>query len=179
MAHHHHDPHHGEEMSVNALGELHILDGLNKKKHKMTDTRALLGEGLRRKRELLMSGQQALESGMTLYATSNAWLDDSWTRRGAHGDPNAPKFVGSNANELSKWMNADSIARHKEELNSEHPTLRQVMKIDDRVDMKQMTKSQMATLPLDPTSGAMNLRLDPTAKLRHMQSYRAAQMLRD
>lgn len=168
----------GEE-SVSALGELHIRDGLNKKKHKMTDNRALLGDSLRRKRELLMSGQQALESGMTMYATSTHWLDDSWTKRGAHGDPNAPKFVGSSANELSKWINAENISRFKEELNQEHPTLRQVMKIDDGVDMKQMTKSQMAAMPGDPTNGTMNLRLDPTAKLRHMQSYRAAQMLRD
>lgn len=168
-----------EEQSVSALGELHILNNLNQKKHKMTDNRALLGERLRLKRELLMSGEQAISKGMTSYAYSTNWLDDSWTRRGHHGDPNAPKFVGAGANELSKWMNAESISRHKEELNREHPTLRQVMKIDDGVDMKQMTKSQIAALPGDPTNGMMNLRLDPTAKLRHMQSYRAAQMLRD
>merc|ERR1719352_550311 len=140
----------------------------------MTDNRALVGDCLRRKRELLMTGNLALDTGMTMYATSTSWLDDSWTRRGAHGDPNAPKFVGSGANELSKWLNAESISRHQEELGFEHPTLRQVMKVDDNIPMKQMTsKSQMPAG--DPTTGEKGARLDPTAKLRHMQSYRAAQ----
>jgi len=163
--------------AISALGELHILNNLNQRKHKMTDNRSLLGDRLKHKRELMMTGQQAIDSGMTMYATSTSWLDDSWTRRGAHGDPNAPKFVGSGANELSKWMNAESITRHQEEMNREHPTLRQVMKVDDSIDMKQMTKSS-SSVQVDPTD-ARALRLDPTAKLRHMQSYRAAQMLKD
>jgi len=167
-----------EDLAISALGELHILNNLNQRKHKMTDNRSLLGDSLRRKRELLMTGEQALTSGMTMYATSTSWLDDSWTRRGFHGDPNAPKFVGSGANELSKWLNAESINRHKEEMNREHPTLRMVMKVDDQIDMKQMTKSQMANVG-DPTAGDKYARIDPTAKLRHMQSYRAAQMLKD
>lgn len=161
-----------DEHATSALGELHIMNGLNKGKHRMTDERAFLGQSLRRKRELMMMGQTAIDSGMTMYATSTSWLDDSWTRRGAHGDPNAPKFVGSGANELSKWMNAENISRHQEELGFEHPTLRQVMKVDDRIDMKQMTKSQGNCIPEE---GKERRLLDPTAKLRHMQSYRAAQ----
>merc|ERR1719197_224883 len=163
--------------NISALGELHIMNNLNQRKHRMTDNRSDLGNSLRRKRELMMMGETAITSGMTMYATSTSWLDDNWTRKGHHGDPNAPKFVGSGANELSKWMNAENITRHQEELGFEHPTLRQVMKVDDSIDMKQMTKSS-SSVQVDPTD-ARALRLDPTAKLRHMQSYRAAQMLKD
>merc|ERR1719199_416736 len=144
----------------------------------MTNGRAILGNGLRAKRELLMTGQQAVDSGMTMYATSTCWLDDSWTKRGAHGDPDAPKFVGTSANELSKWMNAESITRHREESNREHPTLRQVMKVDDSINMRQMTKSQMSSIDVE-SAGKNFGQLDRTAKLRHMQSYRAAQSPKD
>lgn len=159
-----------------ALGELHILNGLNQRKHQMTNQRACLGAGMGRKREVLMTGGIAETSGMTMYATSRHWLDDNWSRRGAHGDPNAPKFVGASANELSKWMNAESITRHREEMNRERPTLRQVMKVDDTINMHQMTKSQMSSLE---DKGKNLGHIDRSAKLRHMQSYRAAQCLKD
>merc|ERR1719482_1918920 len=108
----------------------------------MTDTRAQLGDTLRRKRTFLMNGEHALTAGMTMYATSTSWLDDSWTRRGAHGDPNAPKFVGSSANELSKWMNAESITRHQEEMNREHPTLGHLLHVNAVIYLHNLTESR-------------------------------------
>jgi len=167
------DGHEGDapqgESAASALGELHILNGLNQRKYQMTNNRQMLGGGLRRKRERLMTGEIALQQGMTNYAVTTPWLDDTWTRRG--GDAaGMPKFVGASANELSKWMNAESITRHREELNRECPTLRQVMKVDDGINMKQLTKSQGST---QGDGSKHHGHLDRTAKLRHMQSYRA------
>merc|ERR1740138_269471 len=83
-----------------------------------------------------------------------------------------PKYVGQQANELSKWMNAESITRHTEETNLSVPTLRQVMKVDDEIGMKQMTKSQLCAMPSDPTQGHHGPKWDPKANHRHMSSYR-------
>ncbi|CAK0885903.1 unnamed protein product, partial [Prorocentrum cordatum] len=48
-----------------------------------------------------------------------AWTDVRGTKkptRNAAFETSQPKYVGQQANELSKWMNADSITRHKEDL---------------------------------------------------------------
>lgn len=83
----------------------------------------------------------------------------------------APRLL-QNIARLSKFMNAESLTRQKEETNYAIPTLRQVIRVDDTIDMKKMVKSQLCALPTDPTLRAKGPRRDPNAKLRHMTSYR-------
>eukprot|EP00437_Effrenium_voratum_P032935 CAMPEP_0181468142 /NCGR_PEP_ID=MMETSP1110-20121109/37341_1 /TAXON_ID=174948 /ORGANISM="Symbiodinium sp., Strain CCMP421" /LENGTH=101 /DNA_ID=CAMNT_0023592989 /DNA_START=126 /DNA_END=431 /DNA_ORIENTATION=+ len=90
-------------------------------------------------------------------------------KKKAHSDGS---FVGQHANELSKFMNAETLTRQKEETNYAIPTLRQVIRVDDTIEMKQMVKSQLCALPSDPTLREKGPRRDPNAKLRHMTSYR-------
>eukprot|EP00913_Durusdinium_trenchii_P016602 g15606.t1 len=62
--------------------------------------------------------------------------------------------------------------RDGQETNYAIPTLRQVIRVDDTIEMKQMVKSQLCALPTDPTLREKGPRRDPNAKLRHMTSYR-------
>mmetsp|Transcript_151094 Transcript_151094/g.266714 ORF Transcript_151094/g.266714 Transcript_151094/m.266714 type:complete len:191 (+) Transcript_151094:89-661(+) len=168
---------HEEEDEVGGgLGELHIRQRMNIAKQRMKSGRGKTEQSLKDKRMQLVLSKSTSDLGLLQSAAASNWLDDTSrsTRRMSFQGP--PKYVGSGANELSKWINADNIARYHEELNREHPTLRQVLKVDDKIDMKQMTKSQLAALPGDPTSGEKILRRDPTAVQRHVKTYRAAQL---
>eukprot|EP00415_Alexandrium_ostenfeldii_P002731 UN2731 len=98
----------------------------------------------------------------------NMWLGMNKQVRTVSFDTK-PKFVGAHANELSKWMNAESISRFKEETNVAAPTLRQVLKVDDAIGMRQMTKSQLAALPYDPTDGRRGPRRDPECEMRNLK----------
>merc|ERR1719237_426048 len=133
-------------------------------KDRMRRGRGRLEDELRQSRKLLLAGEST-----AIPTTSGMWLD-TWSQRGKSKgldfvEHMPPQFVGSQANELSKWMNAESITRHQEEMNLEHPTLRRVLKVDDSIDMNQMTKSQLCSIPGDPTSGERALRVEPEAKL--------------
>jgi len=83
-----------------------------------------------------------------------------------------PKFVGQGANELAQWKNADDISRRKEETNLALPTLRQVLKVDDRITLKQITGNQLSSLGEDPTD--YNKLFNPNAKKRYGFSWRSA-----
>merc|ERR1719181_1256098 len=122
----------------------------------------------------MMTGQAATTMGDTTFsmAFNPRWVDGGRRHSKAHIGDHQPKYVGQQANELSKWMNADHITRHQEESNPNVPTLRQVLKLDDEIEMGQMTKSQLCALPGDPTLSDKGPRRDPNAKQRHQCSYR-------
>jgi hypothetical protein len=83
-----------------------------------------------------------------------------------------PKYAGQQANELSKWMNAEGTTRTKEETNAAMPTIRQVLRIDDTVGVDQMTK-RGGGLPGDFNADLdKRPKPDKNAKLRHFKSYR-------
>jgi len=63
-----------------------------------------------------------------------------------------PRYVGAQANELSKWINCERMLRHKEETDTSHPTLRMVLKIDDAIDIQQMMGSQLNAISCDDDS---------------------------
>merc|ERR1719330_1781649 len=98
-------------------------------------------------------------------------------REASKRDPNVlerPKYVGQGATELSKHVNAESVARHQEETNYTIPTLRQILKVDDGIPLGQMTKSQLCALPESSVLGTtrgLRLIVDRNA-IRHKTSYR-------
>mmetsp|Transcript_114923 Transcript_114923/g.245359 ORF Transcript_114923/g.245359 Transcript_114923/m.245359 type:complete len:173 (+) Transcript_114923:154-672(+) len=153
-----------ESTEMGELGELHIRRMMGKAKDKMRGHKNKLEDSMRASRELFLAGESA--------AGTN-WLGaDEGRRKSKAVFDGQPKYVGQQANELSKWMNAESITRHKEEMTLGVPTLRQILKVDDDIGMKQMTKSQLCALPSDPTVGNHGPKWDPKANHRHMSSYR-------
>jgi len=154
------------------LGDFHIRRKIQRSKEKLKAHKSQLDETLRMSQSLSTAG----------FSSTNGWLrrpDQLWNTPGItiDSDPNKPtKFVGQGANELSKWMNAESITRYKEETNLAVPTLRQIMKIDDVIGIQQMTKSQLCALPTDPTLNERGPRWDVNAKHRHLSSYRSGRI---
>merc|ERR550525_1409893 len=102
----------------------------------------------------------------TINRFGNQWLGADRRPTKAVTFDSQPKYVGQQANELSKYMNAESITRFKEEKDLAVPTLRQILKVDDDIAMRQMTKSQLAALPRDPTEARKGPRKDPDATWR-------------
>jgi len=150
------------------LGDLHIRRQIANTKEKLRQQRTRLDDTLR------MSAPLAIAGG----CSTNGWVEaPGWSTLSFDRYNDAKmKFVGQGANELSKWMNAERITRRREETNLAIPTLRQIMKVDDIIDMKQMTKSQLAALPAD---GGLDkgAKKDPLAKQRHVTSYRSGRVL--
>mmetsp|Transcript_26424 Transcript_26424/g.55948 ORF Transcript_26424/g.55948 Transcript_26424/m.55948 type:complete len:233 (-) Transcript_26424:326-1024(-) len=150
------------------LGEFHIRRKIYMSKERMKDSHGRLNNALRMTQPLSSAG----------YSSAHG----TWIRRpvelwNARTD-GSMKFVGQGANELSKWMNAEHITRHKEEQNVHMPTLRQILKVDDDIGLGQMTKSQVCALPADSAAiGEKPAKLDPLAKQRHVTSYRAGRVL--
>ena len=143
------------------LGEHHIRRKMAAVKSRQKEGSHRLDETIRSSRDLFLAGTPA--------ATAMSTTSGGFFKKKAHGEG---AFVGQHANELSKFMNAESLTRQKEETNYAIPTLRQVIRVDDTIEMKQMVKSQLCALPTDPTLREKGPRRDPNAKLRHMTSYR-------
>lgn len=61
------------------------------------------------------------------------------------------KYVGAFANEFSKWLSTDKLTRLKEEASVENQPVRGYLKIDDSIDIKEMTGSHFRYFdnPLD------------------------------
>eukprot|EP00930_Biecheleria_cincta_P078490 TRINITY_DN65984_c0_g1_i1.p1 TRINITY_DN65984_c0_g1~~TRINITY_DN65984_c0_g1_i1.p1 ORF type:complete len:165 (-),score=27.09 TRINITY_DN65984_c0_g1_i1:106-600(-) len=148
------------------LGENHIRRKMAIVKSRQKDGSIRLDETIRTSRELMLAGAGATVSSAGLGTSVGGGF---WQSKRKGGDK---AFVGQQANELSKFMSAESLTRAKEELNAALPTLRQVMRVDDQIDMKQMVKSQLCAFPGDPSSKEKGPKRDPNAKLRHMTSYR-------
>merc|ERR1719356_28958 len=108
---------------------------------------------------------------MSTTGFNRQWLEN--TRKHPILDVGQPKYVGQQANELSKWMNAESMTRTKEELNSAVPTIRQVLRVDDRIELEQMTKRAGALPGVEEGDKDKKLKRDPKATLRHQTSYRS------
>mmetsp|Transcript_68841 Transcript_68841/g.128484 ORF Transcript_68841/g.128484 Transcript_68841/m.128484 type:complete len:192 (-) Transcript_68841:51-626(-) len=170
-----------EIIDASALGELHIQRKVEQARSRMKRQQQKMDEALRKSRTTMgVAGEMATISswtwtqapGATNRGQSPPAIGLGETKRRGRDNWMQPKFVGANANELSKWTNAESITRYKEELNRGQPTLRQVLKVDDEIDMKQITKSQLCALDDDPTRSGKQLRLDPRAKKRFGASYR-------
>mmetsp|Transcript_17494 Transcript_17494/g.40764 ORF Transcript_17494/g.40764 Transcript_17494/m.40764 type:complete len:194 (+) Transcript_17494:145-726(+) len=171
-----------EIIDASALGELHIQRKVEQARSRMKRQQQKMDDALRKSRTTMgIAGEMAAANwtwtqapGATTRGLGTQPPGSGDGRKGRSGkDWMQPKFVGANANELSKWTNAESITRYKEELNRGQPTLRQVLKVDDEIDMKQITKSQLCALDDDPTRSGKQLRLDPRAKKRFGASYRA------
>eukprot|EP00418_Pyrodinium_bahamense_P081748 CAMPEP_0179064604 /NCGR_PEP_ID=MMETSP0796-20121207/28032_1 /TAXON_ID=73915 /ORGANISM="Pyrodinium bahamense, Strain pbaha01" /LENGTH=181 /DNA_ID=CAMNT_0020761553 /DNA_START=95 /DNA_END=640 /DNA_ORIENTATION=+ len=149
---------------VGELGELHI-------RRRMTAAKERQRSGRQRLEDIMRQSREPGEAN-AISRLGNQWLGADRKPGKAVTIDSQPKYVGQQANELSKWMNAESISRYKEEMNLGVPTLRQVLKVDDDIGMRQMTKSQLAALPFDPTDSRRGPKRDPTAKQRGA-SYRA------
>lgn len=167
-----------EHLNMHDMGEMHIRRRMAAAKERMRSGRGRLEETMRSSRSLMFTGLTTASPGrmdQTIGSGFNPqWLDNGRRKSKAmnFGGHDEPKYVGQQANELSKWMNADHITRHKEESNLGVPTLRQVLKLDDEIGLGQMTKSQLCALPGDPTLSDKGPRRDPNAKQRHVYSYR-------
>lgn len=150
------------------VGEMHIQKHIARAKDRMQNSRAMFEETMRSSKPLLFAGNT------TAAASQSSWFDATQRRR-REGLEGRPKFIGHKANELTKYMSSENITRHREEMNLAVPTLRQVLKVDDGIDMKQMTKSQLCAFSFDPTQSAEHRlrRLPEVQKLRHEKSYRA------
>eukprot|EP00416_Gambierdiscus_australes_P009352 CAMPEP_0171133352 /NCGR_PEP_ID=MMETSP0766_2-20121228/126137_1 /TAXON_ID=439317 /ORGANISM="Gambierdiscus australes, Strain CAWD 149" /LENGTH=179 /DNA_ID=CAMNT_0011596727 /DNA_START=51 /DNA_END=590 /DNA_ORIENTATION=+ len=157
-------PSQGHDGSIGELGEMHIRRRMNAAKERQRNGRQRLEDLVRQTREL---GETS-----TISRFGNQWLGaDRKSSKGVSFDTQ-PRYVGQQANELSKWMNAESITRYKEEKDLGVPTLRQVLKVDDDIAMRQMTKSQLAALPWDPLESKKGPREDPDAVKRYTSGYR-------
>merc|ERR1719215_2306483 len=100
----------------------------------------------------------------TMYSTWSAG-PPQWHEPRANGlRLGKQKYVGQQANELSQWMNAEGVTRMKEETNVGVPTVRQVLRVDDRIELEQMTK-RSGGLPGDLEQD-IKLKRDPNAVLR-------------
>jgi hypothetical protein len=157
------------------LGEYNVQRRMQAAKSRMNIGKNKLEESMRQSRALLVAGTLSSQDA-TIRHFDPAWTDVRGKKptRNAAFEASQPKYVGQQANELSKWMNADSITRHKEESNPTIPTLRQVLKLDDQIQLSQMTKSQLSSVPYDPTVTTKPQKLPAHAKRRHMESYRPA-----
>jgi hypothetical protein len=157
---------------------MHIRRRMGLAKSRMNSSRTKLEDSLRMSRELLAAGTLTSQTPFdkTVSEFNPLWLSmgkKTKTRTVTMEDASQPKYVGQQANELSKYMNSESITRHNEECNLNVPTLRQVLKVDDGVSVKQMTKSQLAAVPFDPTvDREKRQQLPAHAKKRHLSSYR-------
>jgi hypothetical protein len=148
--------------SVSGLGELHIRNQLERKKEASLQHMTMMDRTLNRTRS---TGFLAMSSTMS---RNMNYVDNDFSgfiQKGPAKSRGEPKFIGAKANELSKWLNAESITRHREEMDCSSFTIRQVMKVDDTIDAKQMTKSQGASLGDDPFLGRNKCR-DPRFKRR-------------
>mmetsp|Transcript_28513 Transcript_28513/g.90887 ORF Transcript_28513/g.90887 Transcript_28513/m.90887 type:complete len:172 (-) Transcript_28513:76-591(-) len=146
------------------VGELYIRRRVASVKDRQRVSGKRLEDTMRQSREL---GETSAISKL-----GNQWLGLDRRPATAVTLDSRPKYVGLQATELSRWMNAESITRHKEEKNLGMPTLRQVLKIDDEIAMRQMTKSQLAALPFDPTDSKKMPRVDPSASQRYNLTFR-------
>eukprot|EP00444_Apocalathium_aciculiferum_P000325 CAMPEP_0183409986 /NCGR_PEP_ID=MMETSP0370-20130417/19252_1 /TAXON_ID=268820 /ORGANISM="Peridinium aciculiferum, Strain PAER-2" /LENGTH=168 /DNA_ID=CAMNT_0025592763 /DNA_START=90 /DNA_END=596 /DNA_ORIENTATION=+ len=147
------------------LGDYHIRKKILESKEKLRSHKFRLDETLRQSQQLSTAG----------FSQTNSWLrrpGDVWMAK----NEGSQKFVGQGANELSKWMNAESITRHREESNMNQPTLRQILKVDDMIGISQMTKSQLCALPVDRSMNDKSTKVEPGAKQRHMSSYRSGRV---
>lgn len=163
-----HGGHHGDDHGGD-LGDAHIAKHLKAAKDRIKSGRTRLEEDMTESRSNWFTGTRLPPVGGPV---ATKWLSDSRRKsKAVVFDPEQPKYVGQSANELSKYLNAESISRRKEEQNLSVPTLRQVLRVDDNIDVKQMTKSQLAMCD-DPTDKKNKMRFDPNAKQRHVCSYR-------
>mmetsp|Transcript_49416 Transcript_49416/g.152436 ORF Transcript_49416/g.152436 Transcript_49416/m.152436 type:complete len:186 (-) Transcript_49416:231-788(-) len=153
----------GGDDQIGELGELHIRRRMTEVKERQRKSRTKL--------EDIMKASRDLGESSSMSRAGVHWLGMNKQAKAVTID-SQPKYMGQQANELSKWTNAESITRFKEEMNVAVPTLRQVLKCDDGVSMRQMTKSQLAALPFDPTDSKRAPRIDPEATQRPKISYR-------
>lgn len=126
-----------EDMAT--LGDAHIQKLVGKAKTKVKGYRAELETEMRRARTVAWGendGEAAFNDALFFQCI------DACQRV-----KDGPRFVGTKANELSKWLNAESMTRWAAEKNREYPTLRQVLRIDDHISMEQMTRNQACALP--------------------------------
>lgn len=72
------------------------------------------------------------------------------------GEHPEEKYVGLQANEMSKWISVDKIARLKQEANPYNWPVRNYVKIDDSINIRKMTGSHMAFIhnPLEDDAEA-------------------------
>uniref|UniRef100_A0A7S4PX23 Uncharacterized protein n=1 Tax=Alexandrium monilatum TaxID=311494 RepID=A0A7S4PX23_9DINO len=153
---------HLEETSAKDMGEIYVRKCIGDAKNKQRKGRVRLEETLKQSREL--------GDVTTMSTTGVRWLGMREPR--VVTLDSAPRYMGTQANELARWVNAESITRYKEEKNVAVPTLRQVLKTDDDISMKQMTKSQLAALPYDPTEPGRRKNLIPDCSARYQMSWR-------
>lgn len=155
-----------------SLGELYAGQRVKAAKSSMQRKGARLHEILRQGRT---ESQFFPPSGMPSQSCRGSVLLPSQAERPAQATRvlEQPKYVGQQANELTKFANAETILRHREESKLEQPTLRQILKVDDSISLQQMTKSQLNALPMDPTSvrNAPKLVVERD-QIRHRDSYR-------
>mmetsp|Transcript_36420 Transcript_36420/g.58740 ORF Transcript_36420/g.58740 Transcript_36420/m.58740 type:complete len:189 (+) Transcript_36420:58-624(+) len=145
------------------LGENHVKRRMLLVKSRQQQGSTTLDDTIRSSRELILAGGDVASQGFSKTASKS---------RKAMSAASGQNYVGMNATELSKFTNAESISRRKEELNYAMPTLRQVLRVDDSIHLAQIVRSQLCALPGDPTSRDKGPRRDPSASLRHMTSYR-------
>eukprot|EP00929_Paragymnodinium_shiwhaense_P016513 TRINITY_DN124924_c0_g1_i1.p2 TRINITY_DN124924_c0_g1~~TRINITY_DN124924_c0_g1_i1.p2 ORF type:complete len:215 (+),score=39.18 TRINITY_DN124924_c0_g1_i1:96-647(+) len=155
----------GENEDLQLLGgPSHISRTLNQKKNVMQVHRSALDMTMRHSRQSFFDGATV---AMQDTFPKRTWIEP---RQNIYS-LGKPKYSGQQANELSKWMNAEGLTRVSEETNFGVPTMRQVLRIDDRIDVEQMTK-RTGAMP-----GAMFMNEDKKPKieareLRHLKPYR-------
>eukprot|EP00928_Gymnodinium_smaydae_P043655 TRINITY_DN29207_c0_g1_i1.p1 TRINITY_DN29207_c0_g1~~TRINITY_DN29207_c0_g1_i1.p1 ORF type:complete len:178 (+),score=45.98 TRINITY_DN29207_c0_g1_i1:166-699(+) len=149
--------------NVSELGDLFIKKGMFVAKDKMKLQRDKLESSMRHSRDNFYQ--------RSMYSTWGGG-PPMWQEPGSTGlRLGGKKYVGQQANELSQWMNAEGVTRMKEETNVGVPTVRQVLRVDDRIELEQMTK-RSGGLPGDLEEQDHRMKRDPKALLRHMVSYR-------
>jgi len=163
---------------IGDIGEYGVQRRMQAAKGRMNSGKNKLEETMKVSRELLLAGTLTSRTDYSIRQFNPGWMGQGRkhkpTTRFDLETTSQPKYVGQQANELTKWMNADSITRHKEEGNLKVPTLRQVLKVDDSISLKQMTKSQLSSMPFDPTVSGKQPRMPANCKKRHTSSYRPA-----
>jgi len=69
-------------------------------------------------------------------------------QRSGDSPKNQPKYVGSQANELSKWLSTERIMKHKYDQRYDTNTqIRSVLRIDDGIEVEKLSKSALAFVP--------------------------------
>eukprot|EP00927_Polykrikos_kofoidii_P050218 TRINITY_DN44139_c0_g1_i1.p1 TRINITY_DN44139_c0_g1~~TRINITY_DN44139_c0_g1_i1.p1 ORF type:complete len:177 (+),score=40.00 TRINITY_DN44139_c0_g1_i1:65-595(+) len=146
------------------VGDAFIQKNISKAKKKMEKYRDELDGSMRHSRQLFFAGASTTGEKLPLM-----WVEPN--KNDKKTDFTKPKYVGQQATELNKWLNAEGITRVQEETNMGVPTVRQVLRVDDRIDLEQLTKRTSA-LPGDALDGEeKKLKRDQKAKLRHLESY--------
>jgi hypothetical protein len=91
--------------------------------------------------------KQRLEDALAGREIRKRSISLATTERGRTLSKNeAPAFVGSDACEYKKAINVEKILRNSYERNRHCPTLRQVLRIDDDIEMEMLTNDQKAVV---------------------------------